>query len=366
VKNHSHVTLKPAVCPNVPAVADPVPYPVVLFGRFPRWPVNRLFANFAGTGGRVEQLLRKAGIDPGSHAVGGDIASAELVQLLRRAAWAAQDETWGLRPSPTRLGTFKLACRLAVHGRTVEQGLRAAFRYYHGVVDDFTIRLSISGDRGTISIVDRELERPARDTLHILMLHFIIALVEWLAGRPMRPESILLRHDVPPHVEQLEGCFRAAVTGNAPITQLVLPAALLRRPVVSDAEQATNLIDTMLVKVAMLLPDPRSLVQKAAGYIVAKGDWHVPREEVAAVLGLSAATFNRRLHDETGGGFQSLKDHLRQDAARELIALEGLTLDEIARRLGFSELSSFHRAFKRWNCLAPSIYRDRLRQSPKH
>ena len=358
------MTLKPAACANVPVAADPAPYPVVLFGRFPRWPVNRLFANFAGTGGRVERILRDAGIDPGSHAVGGDIASAELVRLLRRVAWAARDETWGLRPAPTRLGTFKLACQLAVHGRTVEQGLRAAFRYYHGIVDDFTIRLSITGDRGRISIVDRLPGRPARDTLHILALHFVIALVEWLAGRPARPQSICLRHDVPPHVEQLEGYFRATVTGKAPITQMVLPAALLRRPVVAEAEQVTDLIDTMLVKVAVLLPDRHSLVQKAAGYIVAKGDWHVPREEVAAVLGLSAATFNRRLHDETGGGFQALKDHLRQEAAGKLMALEGLTLDEIARRLGFSELSAFHRAFKRWNRLAPSIYRDRLRQLP--
>ena len=64
----------------------------------------------------------------------------------------------------------------------------------------------------------------------------------------------------------------------------------------------------------------------------------------------------RRLRDE-GHGFQALKDALRRDAAIAHLARPELTLPEIAQRLGFSEASTFHRAFKKWTGVAPGEYR---------
>ncbi|MBT9528602.1 MAG: AraC family transcriptional regulator, partial [Pseudomonas sp.] len=43
----------------------------------------------------------------------------------------------------------------------------------------------------------------------------------------------------------------------------------------------------------------------------------------------------------------------------ELLATGGLTLEEIAERLGYGEVSNFTHAFKRWKGLAPRQYRRR-------
>ena len=64
----------------------------------------------------------------------------------------------------------------------------------------------------------------------------------------------------------------------------------------------------------------------------------------------------RRLRDE-GRGFQQIKDELRRDAAIEYLLLTQLPLLEIANRVGFSEASTFHRAFKQWTGVAPGEYR---------
>ena len=53
----------------------------------------------------------------------------------------------------------------------------------------------------------------------------------------------------------------------------------------------------------------------------------------------------------------ALKDALRRDAAIAHLAQPELTLPEIAQRLGFSEASTFHRAFKKWTGVAPGEYR---------
>jgi AraC-like DNA-binding protein len=77
---------------------------------------------------------------------------------------------------------------------------------------------------------------------------------------------------------------------------------------------------------------------------------------------MTPQTLRRRLHEE-GRGFREIKDDLRRDAAIEYLARPELTLPEIAALLGFSEASTFHRAFKHWTGVAPGEYRQtRLRE----
>jgi AraC-like DNA-binding protein len=79
-------------------------------------------------------------------------------------------------------------------------------------------------------------------------------------------------------------------------------------------------------------------------------------EEVSAMLAITPQTLRRRLHKE-GCGFQAIKDDLRRDISIEYLASTDLPLLDIAEKVGFSETSAFHRAFKSWTGLAPGAYR---------
>ncbi len=81
-------------------------------------------------------------------------------------------------------------------------------------------------------------------------------------------------------------------------------------------------------------------------------DGSVPVEQVAEAFGMTPDTLRRRLRMEQAR-FQDLKDGLRRDAAIEYLACPNLALAEVAERLGFSEPSTFHRAFKKWTGLPP-------------
>ena len=63
---------------------------------------------------------------------------------------------------------------------------------------------------------------------------------------------------------------------------------------------------------------------------------------------------------------QSSPRWLRRDAAIEYLARPDMTLLDIADQLGFSEASTFHRAFKKWTGVAPGAYRQRERESLLH
>ena len=77
----------------------------------------------------------------------------------------------------------------------------------------------------------------------------------------------------------------------------------------------------------------------------------------AAIRVNDDAQVNSAAQQLSGQGYQAIKDDLRRDIAIEYLARPDLTLIDIANLLGFSEPSTFHRAFKKWTGVAPGEYR---------
>ncbi|RYE66049.1 MAG: helix-turn-helix domain-containing protein, partial [Oxalobacteraceae bacterium] len=59
--------------------------------------------------------------------------------------------------------------------------------------------------------------------------------------------------------------------------------------------------------------------------------------------------------------FRALLAEVRGGQANELLIDETLSLTGIAERMGFSDLSSFSQAYKRWFGVAPSARRNSVR-----
>jgi AraC-like DNA-binding protein len=79
-------------------------------------------------------------------------------------------------------------------------------------------------------------------------------------------------------------------------------------------------------------------------------------EQVAKQLGLSHRTLRRRLAAE-GVSFSVLVDQGRCDRALRLLRSSRLSIDAVARQLGYTTASSFARAFHRWTGKTPLEYR---------
>lgn len=83
---------------------------------------------------------------------------------------------------------------------------------------------------------------------------------------------------------------------------------------------------------------------------------HDPDINAAAeALGFSRRTLTRRLREEDNS-FLKIKDQLRRALALQLLATTRLTVEAISARVGFADLTSFHRAFKRWTGTTPQGY----------
>jgi AraC-like DNA-binding protein len=80
--------------------------------------------------------------------------------------------------------------------------------------------------------------------------------------------------------------------------------------------------------------------------------------DVAAELSVHPRTLRRRL-DAEGTSFRDLLNEARSAVAVDLLRNVGLTVEEVSRRLGYTEVSAFSHAFKRWYGVAPSTYSRR-------
>ena len=85
-------------------------------------------------------------------------------------------------------------------------------------------------------------------------------------------------------------------------------------------------------------------------------------ERIAQALHLSLRSLQRHLAEE-GTSYEALLGDTRQALALQHMRDPRCSISEIAYLLGFSDSSSFGRAFKRWTGQTPSQYRDGLKKA---
>ncbi len=82
------------------------------------------------------------------------------------------------------------------------------------------------------------------------------------------------------------------------------------------------------------------------------------REKVAHSLAMSESAFQKKLK-MAGTSYQKLLDKTRCELAQQHLA-DGVSVDEVAYLLGFTDNSNFTRAFKRWLDVTPREFRKGL------
>jgi AraC-like DNA-binding protein len=156
---------------------------------------------------------------------------------------------------------------------------------------------------------------------------------------------------------EAERFFRAPVWRGAAASCLVFDAALLDDPLPGGdgalLGRLATIADEMLGAVDA---DQRfsSRVRAALARSLEQGRSSV--EDVARALAVSPRTLQRRLERE-GTTFGAVCDETRRAAALEHLRDRRLGIKETAFRLGFSEPSTFYRAFRRWTGDTPAKYR---------
>ena len=80
-------------------------------------------------------------------------------------------------------------------------------------------------------------------------------------------------------------------------------------------------------------------------------------DAISKALHMGPRTLQRRLQ-ESGSSFQRVLDEARHQMARYYLSNSALELNEAAYLLGFEDPNSFGRAFRNWEGVPPSDWRE--------
>ncbi len=223
------------------------------------------------------------------------------------------------------------------------------------------------------SVVENELQQTDRGTLFILhragprrlgmrlsneaTLASAVSLSRQVCPVPFAPIEVHLRHPPPKTLAHHETYFRCPVIFDTDLDALLIShAALSQRNTLGDEGITQFLLSHLDAELCKADTDDtlESRTKDAIARSLSEG---LPRmADIALSLGMSARSFHRRL-SEHGESFQSLTNITRRELAKGLLQDERYSLAEVAFLTGFSEQSSFTRAFKRWVGHTPASYR---------
>jgi AraC-like DNA-binding protein len=282
----------------------------------------------------------------------------EALALLVRAVELTGDRDLGLKAG--RISDFEDGGTLAYaasSANTLREAMSIAARYMGLLTDSMSYRLVIEGTRALVKLESKVvLPRAAADfqasalRTHHRRTHSIdIPGLEWC-----------FLHEQPAAMEEYERTFGAThLVFSAPYFGFSFDARFLDIPLRTTDARQHQLVLGQIEAVMADIPQRDTIaggVRKAIVRDLASAELSVTH--VAHELSMSRRTLARRLQEE-GTSFSELVDDTRRRMAQHYLAESDRSVTQIALLLGFSEVATFYRAFRRWLQMTPVEFRQR-------
>jgi len=171
-------------------------------------------------------------------------------------------------------------------------------------------------------------------------------------GEPIDPIRVSLVRAEPGCSSRLRTFFGCPVDFGAAENRVVFRASDLDAELPTTNAVLLRVNEQVLTDYLARLERAEVTVQVQAKLIQLLPSGKVEEGFIARALNLSLRSLQRKL-EERGVTFRKLLDDTRQQLAEQYLKDSTLSVSEIAYLLGFAEVSSFSRAFKRWTGHAP-------------
>jgi AraC-like DNA-binding protein len=240
----------------------------------------------------------------------------------------------------------------AMTAGTARAALELAVRFASTRTSAIGLALYVEGDTASLVIEERT---PLGGLREFAVLALIVGI--WQIGLELTGKMLDGHGDCgfpePAFVRTLPHGGRLRF--DQPAHRLVFPATLLDLPFRTADAVATRLAIEQCERELATVVDA-GVVGRVRGLLAGQRVPTLP--DAARELHVSPRTLKRKLA-ERGTTFSALRDDVLRQRALLLLDNRALSIGEIAARLGYTELPSFTRAFRKWTGMTPNAYRAR-------
>ena len=281
----------------------------------------------------------------------------KIDRIRAKVAKLSGDEAIGLRAAsvflPSQMGALGYAFQASLTLRKacsrLERFVRVINNNAHVFVED--------RDGCMVVTLKLEVSSACKPVLDDGALAITTIMCRMIGGDRFRLMAVNFKHAEPKDSKPYFEFFGCQLHFDQAENQLLIPLSLADKTLVG-ADPELALINDQVVTRRLARIDRDDIVARVQAVLMDQlPSGNISDDSVADALHMSVRTMHRKL-TEVSSNFRTLLVELRRNLAELYILDNSLTLTEISLLLGFSEPSSFSRAFKSWTGTAPSEARQ--------
>jgi AraC-like DNA-binding protein len=256
-------------------------------------------------------------------------------------------------------GHFDLHEYLIRCSPTFGSGLRRMCRYVQLLSSRGHLEVEVTNEE--LRIVNRPPAVSSRHMQDFAMLS-VVMISRRATGHALPLSRLGLMAAEPEVTKPLKDAFNCPIEFGAPANMIVFPRKFEGLTLPAHDERLLTLIERHAKTMIAALGDDqaplRDRVRRTLFQLVQREEMSL--DHVARAMGMSGRTLQRDLRD-SGTSFRELVDEVRREIAISHMTQGNLPITAIALLLDFSDVSAFHRSFRRWTGQAPSVFRATMR-----
>ncbi len=186
----------------------------------------------------------------------------------------------------------------------------------------------------------------------------VVVCLQSMLGENWQPTTVNFSHAKVGSMEEYKKVLGVPAQFSQVHNSVVFEESWLTAPIHHSNPQLLELLYQQADKILREVEDKQDFVNQVRLLIATRlGDDSYSIEVLSQQLNITSRTLHRRLkkHDLT---YQSLREEIVLGLAKDALTKTDANVTEIALQLGYSESSSFVRAFKRLSGMSPLHYRN--------
>jgi len=310
------------------------------------------------------KLFKAQGINPEKIFKKHHINIKELKSTGKRIQSSTVDSLWSDAEQLIGNGTFALdaykywhpGCLGALgyawlNSSTLREGFNRLVRYFKVLNSDSAMEIKEHNDEFIISYKKQYSVGRSAAAMSLLM-H--ICRVNYL--EKLSPTKVTFWHATPDDTASYYSCFQCPVSFAAGIDSMIFPVSVIDMELTGGDKQLAKLNDQVLIQYLNCLTKNDLITQVKAIIVKELPSGNISNDRVAEELYMGGRSLQRKLKD-LGTSYKKVYEQCRRELAEKYIAQGKMSLTEISFILGFSEISSFSRSYKRWTGHSPNADR---------
>lgn len=296
------------------------------------------------------------------------IPLATYVMLLEEAAKFLNDPDLGLHfCEEIIIDEFGLFGHLVLNSKTLGDAFRSIERYHQIFQNEINHNIIIIGGKAHIhyKITAQTIPQSRQDNEMAIM--GAVAFIRQVLNRHWSPDEVHFQHPAPQDISEHKRLLCEKLHFNSDSNKVIFNKELLDIPIRDADIRLSNSLRILMEQIQSFvkLPSEQDWLNDLNNQIINSitNTNGVPCiEELSKKLHMSSRTLQRRLteHDLS---YKDQVDNVRRELAINYLMASELSIQDIAFLIGYTDISTFNRAFKRWTSMTAAAYRKQFRSS---